>query len=134
MKKTSACIFCLVILSICFVFAQEGFGTYKKGKVENKMAENDDALVKINGADIEDISKNCVQGSIIRSKWYTKNDYEHRDSAYEEILHMLHDYGIGTERNPGIILNLQKEIYKAMKNSPLKNKYYWNKKGLLALK
>lgn len=28
--------------------------------------------------------------------WYLSNDYEHRDAAFEEIFHLVHDMGIGT--------------------------------------
>ena len=28
-------------------------------------------------------------------EWYMKNDWEHRDAAFEEILHLVHDTGIG---------------------------------------
>jgi len=30
------------------------------------------------------------------SRWYLKNDWEHRDAAFEEIFHLVHDMGIGT--------------------------------------
>ncbi|WFD11770.1 hypothetical protein [Tepidibacter hydrothermalis] len=123
-------------------FYLEDFGQYKKGEVANKMAENGAVLVMPNGADGEsNISERALQGQplyqmevvTVGSKWYTENDYEHRDAAYEEILHMVHDYGIGLESNPGALPNLQKEIYKAMKNSLPKNKNDWGKKGLWGL-
>ncbi|MDA7936451.1 hypothetical protein N9B90_00760 [bacterium] len=30
------------------------------------------------------------------SRWYIENDWEHRDAAFEEIFHLVHDTGIGT--------------------------------------
>ncbi|MCT4620090.1 MAG: hypothetical protein N4A62_11950 [Marinisporobacter sp.] len=123
-------------------FYLEDFGAYKKGHVANKMAENSAVLVMPNGADGKsDIPEEAVQGQplyqmevpTVGSKWYTKNDYEHRDAAYEEILHMVHDYGIGIKSNPGALPDLQKEIYKAMKSSLPKNKSDWGKKGLWGL-
>ncbi|SHK56436.1 hypothetical protein [Paramaledivibacter caminithermalis] len=123
-------------------FYLENFGTYKKGHVANKMAENDAVLVMPNGADGEShIPEEALQGQplyqmevpTVGSQWYIKNDYKHRDASYEEILHMVHDYGIGTKMNPGALPNLQKEIYKAMKNALPKNKNDWGKKGLWGL-
>ncbi len=33
--------------------------------------------------------------------WYVKQDYEnHRDASYEEILHLVHDYGVGVLNAP----------------------------------
>ena len=32
--------------------------------------------------------------------WYMQNDWNHRDAALEEILHLVHDAGIGIDR-PG---------------------------------
>lgn len=33
--------------------------------------------------------------------WYVRQDYEeHRDASYEEILHLVHDYGIGVINSP----------------------------------
>jgi hypothetical protein len=31
------------------------------------------------------------------SRWYIQNDWEHRDAALEEIFHLVHDAGIGTD-------------------------------------
>ncbi|MEZ8387456.1 hypothetical protein AB6C98_27710, partial [Vibrio splendidus] len=34
-------------------------------------------------------------------EWYVRQDYEeHRDASYEEILHLVHDYGIGVLNSP----------------------------------
>ena len=157
MKKIIACIFCLAILSGCFLFAQEDdnisvivdkkqlefdndillinsnykknisekyiirdtskFGLYPKGNYANKKAGNREGLVMPNGVDGEsDILQEAVQGQLlyeievptIERKWYMKNDYEHRYSAYKEIFHMVQDYSITTESNPAVLSNLEK--------------------------
>ncbi|QZY56921.1 hypothetical protein [Crassaminicella profunda] len=123
-------------------FYLEDFGAYKKGEVANKIADNKAVLVMPNGADGEsDIPEEALKGQslyqmetpTVGSKWYIENDYNHRDAAYEEILHMVHDYGIGIKSNPGALPDLQKKIYKAMRNSLPKNKRDWGKKGLWGL-
>jgi Ca2+-binding RTX toxin-like protein len=43
------------------------------------------------------------------SRWYIRNDWNHRDAAFEEIFHLLHDTGIGTD-NPGALPQYQKEL------------------------
>ena len=43
------------------------------------------------------------------SRWYIRNDWEHRDAAFEEIFHLLHDSGIGTDF-PGALPQYQKEL------------------------
>ena len=67
------------------------------------------------------------------SKWYVENDYTHRDAAYEEILHFVHDNGIGTESNPRTLPELQAKILKATKNALPENMDDWGKTGLWGL-
>jgi hypothetical protein len=43
------------------------------------------------------------------SRWYIQNDWEHRDAAFEEIFHLVHDTGIGTDF-PGALPKYQKEL------------------------
>jgi len=123
-------------------FYLKDHGTYKKAQVANKIAENGAVLVMLNGADGEsNIPEEAVQGQplyqmevpTVGSKWYTENNYEHRDAAYEEILHMVHDYGIGTVNTKGALPELQQQIYKATMNALPKNKADWGKKGLWGL-
>lgn len=123
-------------------FFLEDFGDYKKANIANTMADKSAVLVMPNGADGESkIPEKALRGQplyqmevpILASKWYIENDYEHRDASYEEILHMVHDYGIGIKDSPGALPDLQKEIYKAMKNSLPLDKRYWGKKGLWGL-
>ncbi|MEM6991599.1 MAG: hypothetical protein AAF721_13925 [Myxococcota bacterium] len=74
-----------------------------KGAVANAMVSNGAVLVLPNGEHQEgnepDLeaqplywSETPVEGSV----WYMTNDWEHRDAAYEEIFHLVHDTGIGT--------------------------------------
>lgn len=123
-------------------FYLKDFKEYNKTDIANQIANNEAVLVMPNGADREgNIPEEALAGqplyqmevATIGSKWYIQNDYEHRDAAYEEILHMVHDYGIGTGGNEGACPNLQKKIHAAMKNSLPKNKSEWGKKGLWGL-
>ena len=43
------------------------------------------------------------------SRWYIQNDWNHRDAAFEEIFHLVHDTGIGTD-DPGALPEYQKEL------------------------
>ena len=43
------------------------------------------------------------------SRWYVRNDWEHRDAAFEEIFHLVHDTGIGTYER-GALPQYQKEL------------------------
>ncbi len=75
-----------------------------KSAVANAMANNGAKLLLLNGSDdgSNDVtmegqplydSELIVEGTPA----YINNDYEnHRDAAFEEILHLMHDYGIGT--------------------------------------
>ena len=36
------------------------------------------------------------------SRWYLRNNWEHRDAGFEEIFHLVHDAGIGTYQ-PGAL-------------------------------
>lgn len=123
-------------------FYLEDFGEYKKDDIANKMAENEAVLVMPNGADGEsDIPERALLGQplyqmevpTIGSRWYIENNYNHRDATYEEILHMVHDYGIGIDSQEGAEPELQKKIYKAMKNSLPKDESKWGKEGLWGL-
>lgn len=46
---------------------------------------------KVDGQPLFD-SELPVEGSA----WYQENDWQHRDATFEEIFHLVHDYGIGT--------------------------------------
>ncbi len=52
--------------------------------------------------------------------WYMNQDYEHRDAAFEEILHFVHDNGIGVDGQntlPGAAPAFQAEIRAAQQNA-----------------
>lgn len=75
-----------------------------KSAIANKMAENGAILTLLNGQDDgsnpvevngQPLYENEIQ--VEGGAWYTHQDYGHRDAAYEEILHLVHDYGIGVD-------------------------------------
>lgn len=43
------------------------------------------------------------------SKWFMNNNSNHRDAAFEEIFHLVHDTGIGTNQ-PGALPAFQTEL------------------------
>jgi len=102
-----------------------------KSAVANKMAENGAILTLLNGQD--DGSNNVqVNGQplfqneiqVEGHSWYTNQNYEHRDAAYEEILHLVHDYGIGVDgpnNNPGGAPQFQSEIRTSQQNGLTNN-------------
>jgi len=92
-----------------------------KTSVANQMGENEATLILLNGSDGDseypDVNGQAlfetelvVPGSLA----YINNDYEnHRDATFEEILHLVHDTGIGVDgRNtmPGVLPGFQAEI------------------------
>lgn len=100
------------------------YKTCDKTQVANKMAQNKAVLLLANGKD-EGIDLG-VDGQplyhdeiqVEGSKWYVEQDYEHRDASFEEILHLVHDTGIGVDgknSNPGAKPALQQKIRAAQK-------------------
>ncbi len=97
-----------------------------KSEIANKMAENNAVLALMNGQDdgsndvrvnAQPLFKNEIQ--VEGYSWYTNQNYEHRDVAYEEILHFVHDNGIGVDgpnSMPGAAPEFQKEIRAAQIN------------------
>ncbi|WP_371170711.1 hypothetical protein [Aliiroseovarius sp. 2305UL8-7] len=98
------------------------FGSDKTA-VANAMADNGAVLVMPGGADGDSpIDESALAGQplyalefpIEGSPAYINNDYEQRDAGFEEIFHMVHDYGIGTKYTPGPLQSTyQAEIAKA---------------------
>ena len=99
-----------------------------KSKLANKMAENGAILTLLNGQDDgnnpvevngQALFENEIQ--VEGHPWYINQDYNnHRDATYEEILHLVHDYGIGIDGHnsfPGAIPEYQSEIREAQKNA-----------------
>lgn len=95
------------------------YGADKK-EIANKMADNGAVLALMNGQDdgenevrvnAQPLFKNEIQ--VEGHTWYVNQNYEHRDAAFEEILHFVHDNGIGVDgpnSRPGAAPEFQKEI------------------------
>jgi len=97
-----------------------------KSAVANKMADNNAVLLLLNGQD-DGTNDPTVNGQALYDNeiqieghaWYISQNYEHRDAAFEEILHMVHDYGIGVDgpnASPGALPEYQAEIRAAQVN------------------
>lgn len=87
-----------------------------KSKVANAMANNHAMLMMPEGAhregqepDIDAQPQFESETPVDGSHWYVRNDWEHRDAAFEEIFHLLHDNGIGTYKR-GVLPEYQKEL------------------------
>ncbi len=104
-----------------------------KSAVANKMAENNAILCLLNG---QDDGKNPVGEQVTGQPlyqneiqveghaWYMNQNYEHRDATFEEILHFVHDNGIGVDGKntlPGAAPQFQSEIRAAQKNASSNN-------------
>jgi hypothetical protein len=50
------------------------------------------------------------------SKWFMNNNFNHRDAAFEEIFHLVHDAGIGTT-DPGALPAYQNDLKAAAENA-----------------
>jgi hypothetical protein len=97
-----------------------------KSELANKMSENGAILTLLNGQDDgnnpvevngQALFENEIQ--VEGHPWYINQEYNnHRDATYEEILHLVHDYGIGIDGHnsfPGAMLEYQSEIREAQK-------------------
>ncbi len=106
-----------------------------KSIVANQMAENDATLLLINGSDGQGSSPSLSGQPLYENEiaveghnWYINNDYEHRDAAFEEILHMMHDTGFGVDgpnSNPGALPAYQAKIRAAQQNAIANNFSVW---------
>ncbi|WP_411029776.1 hypothetical protein [Spongiimicrobium sp. 3-5] len=97
-----------------------------KSAIASKMAENNAVLALMNGQDdganpvrvnAQPLFKNEIQ--VEGHSWYVNQNYEHRDAAFEEILHFVHDHGIGVDGPntlPGAAPEFQQEIRAAQIN------------------
>ncbi len=92
--------------------------TYGKDKsgVANAMANNRAVLMMPEGEhsegrepDIEAQPQYENETPVDGSRWYIRNDWNHRDAAFEEIFHLVHDTGIGTFMR-GALPQYQKEL------------------------
>ncbi|MEL7219737.1 MAG: hypothetical protein AAGJ93_00380, partial [Bacteroidota bacterium] len=93
---------------------------FDKVAIANQMTINDAILVLLNGAD-GDAEPPYVPGQQLYAdeiaveghSWYINNNFEHRDAAFEEILHLVHDTGIGVDGSnsyPGADPAFQQQI------------------------
>jgi len=107
-----------------------------KSAVMNKMGTNNAVLMLLNGSD--DGNPPEVDGQPLYQNeiaveghaWYTTNNYDHRDASFEEILHLMHDYGIGVDNNGmpspyGALPDYQAEIRAAQDNADNNNFAIW---------
>ncbi len=106
-----------------------------KTAVANKMAENKAILCLLNGQDDgsnpvgEQVTGQPLYQNEIQVEghpWYMNQNYEHRDATFEEILHFVHDNGIGVDGAntiPGSAPAFQVEIRAAQQNA-LANKLW----------
>jgi hypothetical protein len=103
-----------------------------KSAIANKMAENNAVLLLLNGVDDGTNAAAELDGQplyygemqVEGHSWYVNQDYNHRDASYEEILHMVHDFGIGVDQNPTFIgaqADFQNEIRAAQVNASAAN-------------
>lgn len=101
-----------------------------KSAVANKMADNGAVLLLLNGGDGQwrwqpvDVEGQPLYQNEIQVEggaWYLNQDYEnHRDATFEEILHLVHDFGIGVDgphTYPGALPKFQSNIRLAQKNA-----------------
>lgn len=98
-----------------------------KSEVANQMAKNKAVLALMNGKDgdgnaIEVNGQHLFEEEIQVEghNWYMNQNYEHRDAAYEEILHFVHDNGIGVDgknSRPGAAPAFQAEIRAAQQHA-----------------
>jgi len=91
------------------------YGTDKSG-VANAMANNRAMLMMPEGEhregeepEIEAQPQFESETPVDGSRWYIRNDWNHRDAAFEEIFHLVHDTGIGTYEK-GALPAYQKEL------------------------
>ncbi|WP_076408013.1 hypothetical protein [Shewanella sp. UCD-KL12] len=96
-----------------------------KSAVSNKMADNGAILLLLNGEDDgtnpaseldgQPLYQNEIQ--VEGGSWYINQTFDgHRDASFEEILHLVHDYGIGVDQNAefiGALADYQAEIRSA---------------------
>lgn len=106
-----------------------------KSAVANKMAENNAILCLLNGQDDgNNLVGNQVTGQplyqneiqVEGDSWYMNQNYQHRDASFEEILHFVHDNGIGVDTNgtpspTGALPTYQTEIRTAQQNGLTNN-------------
>ena len=85
-----------------------------KSVIADQMADSGATLVMPGGRDGDSpIRQRALQGQPLYAREfpvegsvpYLTNDYDQRDAGFEEIFHMVHDYGIGTKFTTGALSN-----------------------------
>ena len=107
-----------------------------KSAVVNAMADNEAILLLLNGRD-DGRNEPDLPGqwlfeeelTVEGSDWYMNNVYEgHRDATFEEILHLVHDAGIGVDGHnsmPGALSEYQVEIRNATDHAMANDYQIW---------
>ena len=108
---------------------------FDKSEVLNQMGTNDALLLLINGSDDGTFEPTVFGQPLYEEEmaveghsWYQINDYEHRDASFEEILHLMHDMGIGIDGEggmPGALPEYQTESRTAQENAGLDDFAIW---------
>ena len=87
-----------------------------KADVLQAMADNEAALILPNGEhtpsneyDLPAQPLYDAETPLAGSTWFMENDWDHRDAAFEEIFHLVHDSGIGTYL-PGVRPEYQADL------------------------
>lgn len=77
-----------------------------KDTIANSMADNNATLKLMNYRDEPKYNDDLPGQPLFEEEiqveggeWYMAQDYKHRDASYEEILHLVHDYGIGVSNS-----------------------------------
>jgi len=117
-------------------FAGSQYGNDKTA-VTNTMGVNDATLLLLNGSDNGSNEPNVPgqwlfeeEMAVEGHQWYQTNDFDnHRDASFEEILHLMHDMGIGVDgtnstSNPALPA-YQTEIRNAQLNANSSNFAIW---------
>jgi hypothetical protein len=90
------------------------------------MANNNAHMMLLNGADGDIELSESLQGQPLYEKemitegsvGYLSADLAtYRDASFEEILHLMHDYGIGTASQPGADMVFSKQVKAAQENA-----------------
>lgn len=99
-------------------------GIIQKELIANSMANNNAILKLVNYRDEPKYNDDLPGQPLFEEEiqveggnWYMSQNYEHRDASYEEILHLVHDYGIG-------VLNADNNIKGALPKFQLELNYY----------
>lgn len=105
--------------------------------IANMIGESGNYLVMPNGQDDGSAGDAIIgqpqyqlETANVGSKWYMENDYEHRDSTFEEVFHFVHDSGIGNVSNERGSKKLAHMINDGKNNALPKDKKDWGKKGI----